>query len=369
MGIYLDNSAIQKPKKEVIDTVINVLNNNWYNGSSVYEKGLESKQIIQHIKEVIAKEINCTPEEIVLVSSGSEANSLAIDGWIRGNKFYQKDYFVCSTIEHSSILKNPKARPIIFCDEEGFYKINWIKEIHDSLVSLQVANSEIGTIQNIKEITKILHENNCVVHSDAVAAFGKIPINVKELGVDMLSATGQKIGSICGAAFLYVKKGIRLESIIYGSQEKGLRGGSYNVPAIAGLSKAVELISYEEEKEVKKKRDYLLEKLLSIDGVILNGTSDMKYRLPNNINICVKNTQLDSQQMIAMLDLLGGYCVSAGSACNAGNSEPSHVLLNIGMSEKDALRSIRITLSNDNTYEELDKFYNDFKNIIQQYKN
>lgn len=368
MGIYLDNSAIQKPKKEVIDTVINVLNNNWYNGSSVYEKGLESKQIIQYTKEVIAKEINCTPEEIVLVSSGSEANSLAIDGWIRGNKFYQKDYFVCSTIEHSSILKNPKARPIIFCDEQGFYKINWIKEIHDSLVSLQMANSEIGTIQNIKEITKILHENNCVVHSDAVAVFGKIPINVKELGVDMLSATGQKIGSICGAAFLYVKKGTRLESIIYGSQEKGLRGGSYNVPAIAGLSKAVELISYEEEKEVKKKRDYLLEKLLSIDGVMLNGTSDMKYRLPNNINICVKNTQLNAQQMIAMLDLLGGYCVSAGSACNAGNSEPSHVLLNIGMSEKDALRSIRITLSNDNTYEELDKFYNDFSNIIQQYK-
>lgn len=369
MGIYLDNSAIQKPKKEVIDTVINVLNNNWYNGSSVYEKGLESKQIIQYTKEVIAKEINCTPEEVVLVSSGSETNSLAIDGWIKANKFYQKDYFVCSTIEHSSILKNPKARPIIFCDEQGFYKINWIKEIHDSLVSLQLANSEIGTIQNIKEITKILHENNCVVHTDAVAAFGKISINVKELGVDMLSATGQKIGSICGAAFLYVKKGIRLESIIYGSQENGLRGGTYNVPAVAAFGKAVDLISYEEEKEVKKKRDYLLEKLLSIDGITLNGTSDMKYRLPNNINICIHNIQLDSQQMIAMLDLLGGYCVSAGSACNAGNSEPSHVLLNIGMSEKDALRSIRITLSNDNTYEELDKFYNDFKNIIQQYKN
>ena len=368
MGIYFDNAAIQKPKKEVIDIVINVLNNNWYNGSSVYEKGLESKQIIQHTKEVIAKEINCTPEEIVLVGSGSEANSFAIDGWIRGNKFYQKDYFVCSTIEHSSILKNPKARPIIFCDEQGFYKINWIKEIHDSLVSLQLANSEIGTIQNIREIVKILHENNCIVHTDAVAAFGKIPINVKELGIDMLSATAQKIGGICGAAFLYVRKGIRLESIIYGSQEKDLRGGTYNVPAIAGLGKAVELISYEEEKEVKKKRDYLLEKLLSIDGVTLNGTDNMKFRLPNNINICVHNIQLDSQQMIAMLDLLGGYCISAGSACNAGNAEPSHVLLNIGMSEKDALRSIRITLSNDNTYDELDKFYNDFKNIVEQYK-
>ena len=366
--VYLDNAAIQKPKPEVIETVIDTLQNHWGNASSVnYEFGLESARIVQHTKDVIAKEINCNLEEIILCGSGSEANILAIDGWIKPNKVFKVGYFICSSIEHSSILNNPMAKPIIFCDEEGFYKMDLIKKVHNSLVSIQLANSEIGTIQNIKEITKILHDNECIVHTDAVAAFGKIPIDVKDLGVDMLSATSQKIGGILGSAFLYVKKGIHLSPIIYGTQENGLRGSTYNVPSIAAFGKAVGLISYEEEKEVEKKRNYLLEKLLSIEDVTLNGTKDLRKRLPNNINICVHNSLLDSQQLISILDLMG-YQVSASSACHAGLSEPSHVLLSLGMSKDDALRSLRITLSNDNTYEELDKFYNDFKNIVEQYR-
>ena len=366
--IYLDNASISKPKPEVIETVIDVLQNHWGNASSVnYEFGLESERIVRHTKNVIAKYINCCPDEIILCGSGSEANSLAIDGFFKANINYNTDYFVTSTIEHSSILNNPKAKPIIFCNSEGFFKMDWIKEVHNSLVSLQFANSEIGTIQNMKEIIDILHNNNCVVHTDAVAAFGKISIDVRDLGVDMLSATAQKIGGIIGSAFLYVRNGIKLKSIIHGEQERKLRGSTYNTAAIAGFGKAVELIDFNEEKESRNKRDWLLYKLLSIDGVALNGSIDLDKRLVNNINICVHNCILDSQQIISVLDMLNGYCVSAGSACSAGNSSPSHVLKSIGMSDDDAKHSLRITIG-DNTYEELDKFYNDFKNIVEQYK-
>ena len=362
--IYLDNAAIHKPKTEVIQTVVDVLNNNWANASSIYEVGLESARIVQNTKEIIAKEINCDLDEIILTGSGSESNALAIDGFLKANG---ERKFICSTIEHSSILDNPKAKRIIFCDDQGFYKMNWIKEIKDSFVSLQMANSEIGTIQNIKEITKFLHKNNCIVHTDAVAAFGKIPIDVKDLDIDMMTATGQKIGGVCGAAFLYVKKGIKLSSIIYGTQNDGLRGGTYNTAAIAGFGKAISLIDHNEGKEINNKRNYLLDKLLYIDGITLNGSKDMNNRLPNNINICIHDTELDSQQLIAMLDMFG-YCCSAGSACHSGSAEPSHVLMAIGMNKEDALRSIRITISEDNTYEELDDFYNDLKNLIEQFK-
>lgn len=363
--IYWDNAAIQRPKKEVIQAVIDVFNNTWGNASSSYDFGLKSARIVQNTKNLIAKEINCSSDEIIFTSSGSESNALALDGFLKKNREYGKK-FICSTIEHSSILDNPKAKPIIFCDNQGFFKEEWIKEVHNSLVSIQFANSEIGTIQNMKEMIKILHENNCIVHTDAVAAFGKIPIDVKDLDVDMLTATGQKIGGICGAAFLYVKKGIHLSPIVYGTQNNGLRGGTYNIPAIAAMGKAVELITYNIE-ETQSKRDYLLNKLLSIDGVVLNGTDDLNRRLYNNINICIHNINLDSQQLIALLDMYG-YSCSAGSACHSGSAEPSRVLMAIGMNKEDALRSLRITLSEDNTYEELDCFYNDFKNIIEQFK-
>jgi cysteine desulfurase len=362
--IYLDSAAITKPKEEVINEVINVMKNNWANASSTYDFGLESARIVQKTKEIISKEINCSSDEIILTSGGSESNSLALDGFLKRNPEYG-DKFICSTIEHSSILDNPHAKSIIFCDNQGFYKMNWIKEIKDSLVSIQFANSEIGTIQNIKEIVKILHKNNCVVHTDAVAIFGKYPIDVKDLDIDILSAASQKIGGICGAAFLYVKKGIHLSPIIYGTQNDGLRGGTYNVPAIAAMGKTVELITYNIE-ETRYKRDYLLNKLLSINGITLNGTDDLDHRLYNNINICIHDTELNSQQLIAILDMFG-YCCSAGSACHSGSAEPSKVLLNIGLNKEDALRSIRITISEDNTYEELDEFYNNFKLTLKSF--
>lgn len=364
--IYLDTAAIHQPKKEVINTVIDVLNNHYFNASSVYEKGLESKRIIENVRLQIANEINCEPEEIIFCGSGSEANSLAIDGYL---KYRENEYCISSTIEHSSILNNDYVIPRIRCDKDGFFNIEDIKNTHDCLVSLGFANSEIGTIQNIKEITKILHNNNCIVHADTVAAFGHIKIDVKDLKIDMMSVAGQKISGVPGVAFLYVRKGIRLNSIIHGTQEHGLRGSTYNTPAIAGFGKAIELINYDKEKDIQAKRDYLLDKLLSIDGVYLNGTTDMTKRLSNNINIRIENIIIDSQQLLALLDMLDHCMCSAGSACHAGDAKPSHVLLSIGLSDDLAKKSIRLSLSEDNTYKELDKFYNDFKNIVEQYRN
>lgn len=359
--VYMDNSSIQKPKQEVIETVINVLNNHWYNGSSVYESGLESKRIIEYTRELIAKEINCSPEEIILTGSGSESNSLAIDGWLKANKEFD---FVTTNIEHSSILNNDKISKTICCNRNGFVYPAYFRDVKNKLVSVGYGNGEIGSISNIKPISEYLHKNNCVLHVDAVQAFGHIPIDVKELGCDMLSATAQKIGGVCGAAFLYVNKRVKLSPVIYGTQNNGLRGSTYNVPAIAGFGKAIELIDYNKEKEIEEKRNYLLDKLLYIPDVRLNGSKN--NRLPNNINITIYDTQLDSQQMLALFDLLG-YQLSSTSACHAGTGVPSHVLKAIGLSDEQAKKSLRITISNDNTYEELDKFYIDFKNIVEQY--
>lgn len=364
--IYLDNSAIQKPKPEVVDTVVNVLRNQWYNASSIYDKGLESKRIVENTRGLIANEINCSNDEIVFCGSGSEANSLAIDGWLKAN---ERDSFICSTIEHSSILNNPNAIYSIRCDDNGFYRMDDIEKISDMLVSIQMANNEIGVIQNIKKCVEVLHKNNCIVHTDAVQAFGHIPINVKDLGVDMLTATSQKIGGICGSAFLYVKNGIKLQSIIHGTQESNLRGSTYNVPAIAAFGKAIELIDYSKENEIRAKRNYLINKIWSNEDikheVYVNGvpTIDRK-RLANNLNIQIEN--VDAQMLLALLDL-NGICVSAGSACHAGDKEVSYVLKAIGLSDKEARESIRITLNEDTTYEEIDKFVEILEMILTQF--
>lgn len=358
MSIYLDNSAITKPKKEVIKVVTDILNDQWYNPNSVYNKGLESKRIIEKSKAVIANELNCNSNELIMCSCGSEANTLALSGYITRNKC---NHFITSNIEHTSIINNPYSICDINVNEYGEYLIDDIKNIYGSLVCLSYANSEIGTIQNIKEIINILHQNNCIVHIDAVAAFGKIKIDVKDIDVDMLTITAQKIGGILGAACLYKKQNIELEPIIYGHD---IRSGTPNVPAIAGFAKAVELIDYKKEKILLNKREYLLNNILGCN-ISLNGSKH--NRLPNNINICIHNSKLNSQQLLSLLDLRG-YEISTGSACNSGNKQPSKVLKAIGLSDEDANNSIRITISENNTYEDLDRFSYDLFNIIDIYK-
>ncbi|WP_346961271.1 cysteine desulfurase family protein [Clostridium sp.] len=361
MQYYLDNAATTPINQEVLDVVIKTLKQNWYNPSSSYEKGLESKRIIENAKKIISKEINCYPEEIIFTSSGSESNALAIDGFLSANTDYE---FVTTSLEHSSILMNKNIDTIEICNKLGLFSKNQFEKYQRCLVSIQGSNNEIGVINNLEAISKVLHKNQCVVHSDCTQLFGHVPIDVKKIGLDMMTISGHKINAPKGIAFLYVKRGLKLNSIIHGTQFNGIRGGTENIAFINGLAKAVELIDYEKQKYVKEMRDWLIDELMNIDGITLNG--DKENRLPGNVNICIHNIKINSQQLIALLDIYG-FMISAGSACHTGSSEPSHVLKAIGLSDEEAQHSIRISIGNQNTYEELKGFIKCLKNIIRQY--
>lgn len=371
--IYLDNSATTPVKKEVLDVIINTMQNCWGNPSSSYEFGLETKRIIEDARLIIAQSINAEPEEIIFTSGASEANSLAISGFLNyhENNDSEYPYFITSNIEHSSI---PLFNADAVIDVDYYFgsididtlerKLSDLWKNSKKLVSIQAANNEIGVIHNLRAISNVVHKYNGVFHTDATQYYPHYKIDVKAIGIDMMSVSGHKFGCPKGIGFLYVKKGINLSPIIYGTQNNGLRGGTENVPYIVGLAKAVELLDYSQEKDLKTKRDYCLDEIYNINfdkEICLNG--DIKNRLPHNINIRIEDA--DAQMLIALLDL-NGICVSAGSACHAGDKEPSHVLKAIGLSDKEAKESIRITISNDTTYEEIDKFVETLQMILTQ---
>lgn len=364
--IYLDDAASTKPKKEVIDTVINLLQNDyWYNPNSIYESALECRRLIEKARIIIAQKINCLPEEIIFVPSSSCANTLAILGYMNANEHCHN--FITTTLEHSSIYEielkeNFKWKNIVKCDSNGLLYPEQFKNYHDCLISICGCSSEVGTIQPIHEIAQIVHKNNNIIHSDLTAYWPHINVDINKLGIDMASFGSHKINGLKNCGFLYVKKGIVLSPIVFGHNT--LFGGTPDIYQICAMSKATELLNYDKEKEIKEKRNYLLDKLLVIDGIKLNG--DREKRISNNINICIENMEIDNQQLVAILDMMG-YCISAGTACASGNKIPSATLLSMGLTPEEANKSIRITLSNDNSYEELDSFYNDFKNILNQF--
>lgn len=354
---YLDNAALEKPKDDILEYVSTILENNWHNPNSIYNAGAKSKQLITKTKSIISKEINCNPEEIIFCSCGSEVNTLATVGYIRANN---KNNFITSTIEHASILENPYARKIITVDQNGYFNIEDIKSIHDSFVSLQMANSEIGTIQDMKNIVKILHDNNCIVHTDAVATFGKIKIDVKELDVDMMTATGQKIGGILGAAFLYKKKNIKIVPIIYGHNT--MRGGTPNVAAIASLGEAIKLLDYSCISSFN--RDYVYDYIVNNipNSYIIGASIESGNRLPHNLFICFKG--IEGESLLILLDM-NNIQISTGSACNSQSIEPSTTLSAIGMNESDIHSCIRLTFSGKETKEELDYVNEKLKECVE----
>lgn len=349
---YVDNAALEKPKQEVIEYVNDIINNNWYNPNSVYQGGLDSKNIINTTREIISERINCEPDELIFCSCGSEANTLATCGYLRKHK---QDFFVTSVIEHASIMENPYGLKTISVDQYGFFNMDDISNTRNCLVSLQMANSEIGTIQDIKAIVSILHKNNCVVHTDAVACFGKIKIDVKDLDVDMLTATGQKIGGLLGCAFLYKKKDIELEPLIFGHNT--LRGGTPNTLAIGALGKATEILT----SSTSVNRDYVMNYLKeNIQDCYLIG-SKVK-RLPHNLNVCIQGVTGES-----IMTLLDNYNiqVSTGSACNSGSPEPSAVLKAIGLEESDIYSCVRLTFNGEETKEDLDYICTKIKQSVE----
>lgn len=350
---YMDNAALEKPSEKVITYANELMCNYWQNPNSIYQSGQCTKLIIEDTKQKIANCINCNPKDIIFCSCASEANSLATLGYIHK---YKKDYFITSTIEHASILENPYAMKIVNVDKYGFFDTYDVKSIRNSLVSLQFANSEIGTMQSIQEIVKILHSNNCVVHTDAVAAFGKVPINVKELDVDMMTASSQKIGGLLGCAFLYKKDNIELEPLIFGHDT--LRGGTPNVLSIGCFGKAIEDINYD---NLAFSKDYVYDYIQhNIKKCYVVGSE--KHRIPTNLNVCFKG--VNNEALMTLLDTYN-IQIATGSACNSGSQESSKVLQAIGIDQQDIFSCIRVSFTGKETFEELDYFCNTLKHCVE----
>lgn len=361
MSVYLDHAATAPLTRSVVDK-LDDLAKIYYNPSSGYKMGSYNMSVIENVRKKIANEINAEPEEIIFTSCGSESNALAIDGFLKANEGFNA---VCSNIEHSSILDNKNISGVIKCNNNGFINPDDINDYNNSLICVMMVNNEIGSRQPIKEIVENAHKNGNIVLTDAVQAFGKEKIDVKYLGVDMLSVSGHKIGSIRGAGFLYVKNGIKLEPIIYGTQEYGKRGGTYGDLAIKTLGLAIDDIDYDEDRILQARRNFLIKELLSIECVHLNG--EVFNRASNNVNIRIDNVSIDSQQIVVLLDQ-AGFMVSAGSACHTEEPKPSHVLKAIGLTDEEAMHSIRITIGIENTVRDLEDFVNALKNIIEMFE-
>lgn len=374
MQLYLDSAATAKPNKEVLEAVMPYLTDNFYNPSSIYSNGVRVRRAIDDARESIAGFINADTDEIFFTSGSSESNCWAIQGYLlAGVMDISTTSIVTTKIEHKSIMECVDAmerfgNATYYCDvtyldvdKDGFVNMEQLESVfkdreepdyYDIFVSIQLANNEVGTIQNIKAISDFIHKYGGVLHVDATQAFGQIPIDVKAMGIDMLSASAHKLeGGFKGVGLLYKKKDIEIQPIIYGSQNDGQRGGTENCPGIVGFAKAVELASEEMEDKLALSvmRDYFINELTR-NGCKLNGTS--VHRLPNNINVMLPEG-IGSEELLYMLDLDDIQC-SVGSACNSHSKKPSYVLKALGLTDEEAARSVRFTISSDITYEAID---------------
>jgi cysteine desulfurase len=345
------------------------------NPSSIYSFAGNAGKAVTEAREILAKGINAKTEEIYFTGGGSESDNWALKATAEAYSSKGK-HIITSTIEHHAILhtceyleKNGFEVTYINVDENGTLKLDELKAAirpDTILISVMTANNEIGTIQPIEEIGKIAKENGILFHTDAVQAFGHIPIDVEKMNIDMLSASGHKINGPKGIGLMYIRKGVKIRSFIHGgAQERQRRAGTHNVPGIVGFGKAAEMafanmnerISYETEL-----RDYLIKRVLSeIPYSRLNG--DKEDRLPNNANFCFRF--IEGESMLILLDQKG-ICGSSGSACTSGSLDPSHVLLAIGLPHEIAHGSLRLTLSEKNTKEQIDYTVDELKKIIER---
>ena len=367
--IYLNNASTTKPTKEVIQDFMWCAENYWANPSDISTEGIKAKQIIANAQEQVANYIGAKPNEIVFTSGASESNNWAIKGFMEANKNY--DCIITTLIEHPSVyntclhLCETSGYKIAFAplDNTGMVNVNKFEELieklstsHKCLVSIMLANNEFGTINKIKEIADIVRKHQCYLHVDAVQAFSQIPINVKEMGIDMMSVSFHKFGGFKSCGFLYIRDGIALSSLIHGGHQfDGRRAGTENVPMIYALGNQLERLS-KKDYPSSEIRIYLYNKIcetcnkIKID-VQLNG--DLIDRLPNNISLTFKG--INAETLITLLDMRD-IQVSVGSACSSGTKEPSRVLKAIGLSDKEAYSTVRISLCADTTYEECDEF-------------
>lgn len=376
--IYLDHAATTAVHPDVLKEMLPYFTDKFGNPSSVYGFAANNKNKLTEARETIAGALGAKPEEIYFTAGGSESDNWALKCTAEAYGVHG-GHIITTKIEHHAILHTCKYLEnrgydvtYLDVDENGLVDLNTLEAAirpDTFLISIMFANNEIGTIEPIKEIGEVAHRHGILFHTDAVQAFGQIPIQVDEMNIDMLSASGHKFNGPKGIGFLYIRKGLKLKSFIHGGQqERGRRAGTENVPGIVGIAKACEIAMAEMEERMKKEtelRDYLIERILKeIPYTRLNGHS--RKRLPNNVNISFQF--VEGESILIMLDMVG-ICASSGSACTSGSVDPSHVLLAIGLPHEIAHGSLRLTLGYENTKEEMDTVVDNLKRIITNLRN
>ena len=371
--IYLDNAATTKTAPEVVQAMLPYFSEYYGNPSSIYDFAGKSKEAITKGREQIAEVLGAKKEEIYFTAGGSESDNWALKATFEAYKA-KGNHIITTKIEHHAILhtceyleKRGAKITYVDVDENGIVKLDELEKAitpETILISVMFANNEIGSIQPIKEIGAICRQAGVLFHTDAVQAYGQLPINVDECHIDMLSSSGHKLNGPKGIGFLYIRKGVKIRSFIHGgAQERKRRAGTENVPGIVGYGKAVELAMASMEQRMKHEtelRDYAITRIENeIPYCRLNG--DRVKRVPNNINFSFQF--VEGESLLIMLDMKG-ICASSGSACTSGSLDPSHVLLAIGLPHEIAHGSLRMTLGADTTKEDIDYTVDQLKEIV-----
>ena len=373
--IYLDNAATTKTSEEVVAAMLPYFTEYYGNPSSVYEFASESKKAVSNARRTIAETLGAQENEIYFTAGGSEADNWALKATAEAYQSKGK-HIITTKIEHHAILhtaeyleKRGFEITYIGVDENGVVKVDELEKAirpDTILISVMFANNEIGTIQPIKEIGEIAKKHGVLFHTDAVQAYGQLPINVDELHIDMLSSSGHKLNGPKGIGFLYIRKGVKIRSFVHGgAQERKRRAGTENVPGIVGYGEAAEIAAKTMKERTAKEielRDHLIDRVLAeVPYTRLNG--HRTNRLPNNANFSFQF--VEGESLLILLDN-NGICASSGSACTSGSLDPSHVLLAIGLPHEIAHGSLRLTLSAETTMEDIDFVVDCIKQIIER---
>lgn len=377
-NVYMDYSATTYVKPEVLEEMMPYFTQKFGNPSSFYGISRETKKAIDKARGQVAETLNCSADEVYFTGGGSEADNWAIKGIASAHK-NKGNHIITTKVEHHAVLhtceyleKNGFEVTYLDVDAEGFINLDDLRNaITDKtiLVSIMFANNEIGTIQPIKEIGEICKEKKVFFHTDAVQAVGNVPVDVKEMNIDMLSLAGHKIYGPKGIGVLYIKKGIKIDNLIHGgAQERNRRAGTENIASIVGIGKAMEIAHANLQQHMSRLtelRDRLIDGLLEIPYTRLNGPRGDK-RLPGNVNVCFRF--IEGESILLSLDFKG-VCASSGSACTSGSLDPSHVLLAIGLPHEIAHGSLRLTMGEGSTDEDVDYVLDVVPPIIERLRN
>ncbi len=373
--IYLDNAATTATRPEVVEAMLPYFTQHYGNPSTIYSLGQQSHMAVEKARGIIADSLGASPEEIYFTAGGSEADNWAIKA---AAEAYAKKgkHIITSKIEHHAVLHTcqyleTQGYEVTYLDVDAYGRVSPddLKAAirpDTILITIMFANNEIGTIEPVAEIGKIAHEAGIPFHTDAVQAYGQVPIDVAQMRIDMLSASGHKLNGPKGIGFLYIKKGLKLRSFIHGgAQERKRRAGTENVPGIVGMGRAAEIAIQtmpERTERERRLRDYLIRSMLEkVPYSRLNGHPS--ERLPGNTSFCFRF--VEGESLLMMLDM-AGICGSSGSACTSGSLDPSHVLLAIGLPHEIAHGSLRLTLNEQNTKEQMDYVVENVARIVGQ---